>query len=78
MMTELLKMLHSLSLEHTLCTEAIQVGAVGQSWREQELLHYCNCFTQEKRGTETMHYAQKHVVDYCSSCGVAHVLGGET
>ena len=24
--------------------------------------------------TELMHYAKKHVVDYCCACGVAHVV----
>ena len=53
-------------------------GAVGQSWQKQEVLHHCNCVTQEKCGTEIVHHAQKHVVDYCSSFGVAHVVGDET
>ena len=48
--------------------------ATGQSWQIQQLFLHRSCVTQESCGTEMTHYTKKHVVDYCSACGVVHVV----
>ena len=48
--------------------------AAGQSWQIQQLFLQRNRATQESCGTEMTHYAEKHVVDYCSTIGVVHVV----
>ena len=48
--------------------------AAGQSWRIPQLLLHRNCVRQESCGAEMMHYTKKHVVNYCSTCGVVHVV----
>ena len=48
--------------------------AAEQSWQIQQLFLHRSCVTQESCGTEMTHYTKKHVVDYCSACGVVHVV----
>ena len=48
--------------------------AAGQSWQIQELFLHRSRVTQESCGTEMAHYTKKHMVDYCSACGVVHVV----
>ena len=48
--------------------------AAGQSWQMQQLFLHRSRVTQESCGTEMTHYTKKHVVHYCSACGVMHVV----
>ena len=41
--------------------------------RHNELFLHRSRVTQESCETEMTHYAKKCVVDYCSTCGVAHI-----
>ena len=44
--------------------------AAGQTWQIQELFFHRSRVTQESCGIEMTYYTKKHVVDYCSTCGV--------
>ena len=48
--------------------------AAGQSWQIQELFLHRSRVTQESCGTEITLYVKKHMVDYCSACGVVHAV----
>ena len=76
--SRLVRSLHSLPLHGTRFAHwsiwSDPSVAAGQSWRIQELFLHRSCVTQESCGTEMTHYTKKHVVDYCSACGVVHVV----
>ena len=60
-------------MPHTGVSGVIQVELLGECKNSFSIK-----MVSHKKAAEMMHYAEKHVVDYCSACGVAHVVGGET
>ena len=65
-----------LTLEHALCTGVsgtIQVGLPGNIG-EYKNPSFIEIVSQKSCGTEMTHCTKKHVVDYCSACGIAHIV----